>query len=172
MSGRMSTQSDLTTRATPAQRSRFVAVLARTGSVAEAAESAGIHPETGRRWIRADPDLLGAVHAAREIVIRSEGAGLALRVLLEMVERDTTPANVRLQAAKLLLETAGHSAAGAAADVARARDAAALQDLSADQLERMIAAARGTLDQLRRQVAVVDVTPAVTPDSPEIASLF
>ena len=89
-----------------------------------------------------------------------------------MVADDATPANARLGAAKELLALAGHSAAQAATDAAAGRTAAALQDMSADQLERMIAGAAATLHQLRRQASVVDVAPDPPPASPDPASLL
>ena len=150
---------------------RFVAYMAETGDVISSASRAGITERTSRNWTN-QPEVIAAIHSERERIIRTKGASTALKVLLEMVETEKTPAHTRLNAARELLALAGHSAAQAATDAAAGRTAAALQDMSADQLERMIAGAAATLHQLRRQATTIDVAPDPAPVPPDPASLL
>jgi hypothetical protein len=150
---------------------KFIEYQALSGNTSEAARLAGVVERTARGWI-ARSDVISAIHAYRERMIKTHGASLALKTLLAMVESDATPANVRFQAASKLLALAGHAEAHAAADAAKAKAGEALQDMSADQLERMIAGAAATLHQLRRQVSVVDVAPDPEPHPAPPASLL
>lgn len=154
-----------------AEMAVFIREISRGASTVSAARAAGVPADTARRWL-SQPGVIHAVHEARCIIIRSDGASAALRTLLAMVEDPATPASARLGAAKELLALAGHSAAQAATDAAAGRATAALQDMSADQLERMIAGAAATLQQLRRQASVVDVAPDPAPAPPDPASLL
>jgi len=149
----------------------FLRHLAITGNLAASAEKAGISMPTARAW-PAQPEVISALQSSRDRIIRTEGASLGLKVLLDLAGDVATPAHTRLNAARELLALAGHSAAQAATDAAKGREAAALQDMSADQLERMIAGAAATLQQLRRQVTVVDVSPDGAPASADPASLL
>jgi hypothetical protein len=149
----------------------FVESLALTGSIKDAAAKAGIHERTGHFWIRR-PDVVNLLHSARDMLIRTKGAAVGLQALVEIAKDPASPAGARVQASKELLALAGHSGAQAAADAAKARDAAALQDMSADQLERMIAGAAATLSQLRRQANTIDVAPDPAPASPDPSTLL
>lgn len=149
----------------------FVESLALSGNVAQASREAGITERTGYGWIRI-PGVISDIHAARDRMIKTYGAAVGLQTLMAVAKDPASPAGARVQASKELLSLAGHSGAQAAADAAKARDAAALQDMSADQLERMIAGAAATLSQLRRQAQVVDVAPDPAPASPDPATLL
>ena len=150
-------------------REKFLLAYAQTGNTAVSARFAGISVDSGRKWLR-DSDSAAAVHSVRERIIRTTGASLGLKVLMDLARDVNVPATVRRQAARDLLGLAGHSEAVAAGDVASQGQRRGLGDLSADELARLQAAAAATLDQLRRPV--VDVTPEDAPDSSPGASLL
>ncbi len=153
------------------QLSVFVREMAEHGIVAEAARKCNVTERCARGWLSFSR-VISEIHKERERIINAYGASVGLRVLRELAENLSTPSNTRLGAARELLALAGHSAAQAAADATKARAGAALQDMDADQLERMIAGAAATLQQLRRQASVVDVAPDKAPDAPDPASLL
>ncbi|MFT8246364.1 transposase [Roseomonas sp. BN140053] len=163
-------------RGTTAERQKAAArVLANCSSVADAARQLDVSEATLRRWM-VQEDFANLILRAREHFLRTEGATLGVRVMMELAEGrpytdekgDTQfriAAPVRFQAAKELLAFGGHSQAGAAAEVAGARRQENLHEMSADQLERQIAAAQAALEEARRQVAVLEgVAEEATPE--------
>lgn len=148
----------------------FVAHLAVTGSVERAATAVGVNGPTARYWI-SKPGFQNSLFSERSRAIQN-GAGLALKVLMEVMQEPSTPAAVRVTAATKLLGLAGHAEATAAADAAGGSGPAALHELTEDQLARHIAAAGATLAALRSQPMVLDVVPDVVPDEDALASLL
>lgn len=107
--------------------------------------------------------------------MRVEGASVGYAVLLELARGEGTPAHVRRAAAKDLLEFGGHSAAGAAAAAADLKARKGLEEMTADELERLAVASAATLQQLRRQAGTIDITPdppRVTPKVDDPTSLL
>lgn len=158
----------------PARRAAeeiFARVVALTGDISLASREAGISSVSGYAWIRSE-SVLNAVRKVRNGRIQSEGAAVGLATLLEIAADKGAPAGARVQASKELLALAGHNAGQAAADAAKGATGAALQEMTADDLERLIAGASATLGQLRRQAATIDVAPDSAPDQPPAASLM
>jgi hypothetical protein len=149
----------------------FLREYAATGNISYAAEKAGVSVSICYRWIRL-PECKSALHDARDNLLQTKGASVGLRVLLELAESPATPANVRRAAAKDLLGFGGHSEAVSAAAMAALGARKGLEDMNADELERLAAASAATLAQLRRQAAVIDVPPDITPEPPDPSSLL
>jgi hypothetical protein len=83
-----------------------------------------------------------AIKREQERVIQCEGASLALASLLDLL-KETTPANVRFQAARWILEAAG---IGPVAQTERPNESAAsISAMSIEELESFIAAGRETI---------------------------
>jgi len=144
----------------------FLLEYAKTASLSASSAKAGVSEATARHWMRGKNAEI-ALHRIRERLLRTEGASVGLRVLLEIAEDTKAPSHVRRAAAKDLLGLGGHSEAVAAAQAAAEVQRKGLEDMTADELERVAAAAAATLAQLRRQSATVDVTPD-PPDPPEV----
>jgi hypothetical protein len=160
--------------ADPARRAAqesFAHIVAMTGDIPLAAKNAGISVATAYSWIRQE-SVQNAVRKVRIGRIQGEGAAIALGALLEIAADKGAPAGARVQASKELLGLAGHSAGQAAADAAKGAAGAALHEMTADELERMIQAADATLAALRKQARVIDVAPDAAPESPDPASFM
>jgi hypothetical protein len=154
-----------------AARDVFIRAIAMTGNISHASREAGISVASGHDWIR-DETIQNLVRKVRVGRINTEGAAVALSTLLEIAADKGAPAGARVQASKELLGLAGHSAGQAAADAAKGAAGAALHEMTADELERMIQAADATLAALRKQARVIDVTPDAAPESPDPASFM
>lgn len=156
------------------RQERFLSKYARTGDLEASSAFAGISVETGRKWMRGS-DVETLLHRLRERVLRTEGASVGVKVLLEIAQDRSAPQHVRRAAAKDLLGLGGHSEAVAAAQAAAEVQRKGLEDMTADELERVAAAAAATLAQLRRQSATIDVAPdppAMPPGPPDASSLL
>jgi hypothetical protein len=149
----------------------FVREMALHGNNETASRIAGIHVQTSYLWLRKQ-EVMDALHLERERLLQTKGAAAAIKALLEMVEDKATPSAARVQSAKTLLGLAGHSEGAAAADVAGRKGRQNMADMDADQLERMIAGAKATLEAHRKQVTTIDVVPDVAPDDSTPSSLL
>ena len=123
--------------------------------------AAGLSPETVKRARR--PGQFGAKAEAtfRAARVRALSVGLApkaMQTLSELMEPGIAPA-VRLQAAKWVLEVAGHRPAAQQADGAKP-----LEDMSSDELAAMIGRLDDTLDGRAR--AARKVIPPGSADLP------
>jgi len=115
-----------------AQQAAFVAAYLKNPNASEAAKIAGYaHREAGYQAIRS-PNVQKALSDARSRLIETEGATIAYNTLVDLM-KPGNPGNVRLGAAKYMLDAAGH---GAKPDSAREKS---LQDMSADELAATIA---------------------------------
>lgn len=170
MSDKVSTERKIVVQKV-AELATFVREMAEHGDARAAAAISGVNVSTAYIWLR-DDGVLDALHHERERLIRTKGAAVAFKALLEMVESDKTPAAARVQSAKTLLGLAGHSEGAAAADVAGRKGRQNMADMDADQLERMIAGAKATLEAHRKQATVIDVAPDIAPDGGAVDSLL
>jgi hypothetical protein len=150
-------------------RDAFAAAYAVSGDITKSAAEAGIPYNTGRQWLR-DPAFVAIVTRHRQVAISAEGAGIAYGVLIEIMTKTETdadgrityyaPVSERRQAAKTMVELAGHTPALAEA-LAKHHDVAALHDLTEAQLEAHIKAGQELLGNLRESGA----TPSVAPNA-------
>ena len=153
-------------------RNIFADTYARTGSLSQSCRAAGISEPTGRKWL-SEPRFVAEVFRSRQMALSGEGASVGYRVLLDIctaidpdTQRPLYPVAERRQAATQLLRLGGHSEA-LAAQAAAGQAAAALHELSVDQLEAHIAAAQATLNALS-----APPSPRITPDSADAVSLL
>lgn len=170
MSDKVSTERKIVVQKV-AELATFVREMALYGNIDTASRNAGINVQTAYIWLRSD-EVMDAVHLEREKIIRTKGAAIAIKALLDMTEKESTPAASRVVAAKTLLGLAGHSEGAAAADVAGRKGRQNMADMDADQLERMIAGAKATLEAHRKQVTTIDVVPDVAPNDSTSSSLL
>jgi hypothetical protein len=116
-------------------------------------------------WL-SDPRFILAVWKERQIRLSGEGAGLAYKVLVDIMTGEGVPISEKRQAAMAVLRLGGHNDATAAQVVAN-QTLTVLQDLSEDQLAGHIAEAQAALTALQ-----APDPPAVTTDSPDYPSLI
>lgn len=114
------------------QQAAFVTAYLQTANASEAALRAGYsHREAGYSVLRGQA-VQKALHDARQRLIATEGATVAYQTLIDLM-RPANPANVRLGAAKYLMDAAGHGAKDAPGDHK------SLTEMSADELVATIA---------------------------------
>jgi len=136
----------------------FVSHYATAGvNGAEAARLAGYSsPKSDAYRLLQLPHVRAAVRAARETAINGDLAKLALETLHELMANDTTPAPVRLGAARFSLEMAGHAAGKAETPLADRP----LAEMSVAELQRFV-------EEGERALASVKIVPGriVSPDT-------
>lgn len=105
------------------------------------------------------PHVLAAIHSEvrRKLVA---GAPIALSVIERLVKDDTTPPKIRLDAAKTLLDRAGHIAPRAIVD--KATHELALHELSLGELRQLADKLEDELSGRARNVSGPNAAPAGT----------
>lgn len=108
-------------------------------------------------------DLLRAPHvrAAIHTEIRNKlvaGAPVALAVIERLIKDDTTPPKIRLDAAKTLLDSAGHIAPRAIMD--KATHELALHEMTIDDLRQLAERLEGEIAGRARDVGGASAAPA------------
>lgn len=149
----------------PDLRKAFIAAYAVTGDAAESALVSGVNIRTANRWL-SDPKVVFSVFKERQMRLTSEGAGLAYKVLVDIMTGESVPISEKRQAAMAVLRLGGHNEATAAQVVAN-QTLTVLQDLSEDQLAGHIAEAQAALLALQ-----APHPPDVTPDPDPYPSLI
>lgn len=154
----------------PQKVQAFIEAYATTGVLSVAAQFARITTETASSWLR-DARIVGKLHIERQRKMMTEGAAIGYRVLLEIATSDgqdgraTAPVAERRQAARELLRLGGHSET-LAAQILSGQQAAALHELTEEQLAEHVRQAQETLAALRSEA------PGVAPDSADKSSLL
>ncbi len=102
------------------------------------------------------PHVLAAIHSEvrRRLVA---GAPIALAVIERLVKDDTTPPKIRLDAAKTLLDRAGHIAPRAITD--KATHELALHELSLGDLRQLADKLEGEIAGRAKDVSGADAAP-------------
>jgi hypothetical protein len=96
------------------QQAEFVRIFVERGdgdysAAARAAGFSSSREKTAQKWATQTPAIIAAVHI--EVARRLQaGAPLALKVIESIVRDETAPQKIRLDAAKTLLDRAGHIA--------------------------------------------------------------
>jgi phage terminase small subunit len=105
------------------------------------------------------PNVLAAIHneVRRKLVA---GAPIALAVIERLVKDETTPPKIRLDAAKTLLDRAGHIAPRAIVD--KATHELALHELSIGELRQLADRLEGELAGRAKDVSGANAAPAET----------
>lgn len=90
---------------------RFVLVLASSPTITAAIKETGVAEATAYRWLKDERVKRELRDARREIMFHSVGklisaTGNAINVLTDVMNDDTQPAGSRVQAAKMILDTA------------------------------------------------------------------
>lgn len=138
------------------QQAAFVAAYLAEPNARKAATTAGYaFPENGYAVLRSQT-VQKAIADARSRLIETEGATMAYNTLVDLM-KPGNPGNVRLGAAKYLMDAAGH---GAKPESAKEKS---LQDMSADELAETIArldqALAGKADAAQPARQVIDQDP-------------
>ena len=118
---------------------RFVQEYVRNGGNGNAAVAAAgyntAHPNASLRALLRKPHVIEALHTERERVLRGKLANRALGVLEELMDDPATPAPVRFQTARTVLQMAGH---GAGEEPDRNQPDKPLIEMSVAELEAFI----------------------------------
>lgn len=139
------------------QQRKFVMAYINSGdekAAAIASEYSWPMSPTARQAIRS-PVVVAAIQAEVSRRIRTEGAVIGHSVLIEVARDTTAPKGVRVDAAKALLDRAGHIAPRA--EAARNTDGRPLAEYSIEDLQ-------GLVDSLKRRAAdqARDVTAPIS----------
>lgn len=156
---------ELVTGLTPMQAA-FVRCVALDGMpLCKAAAAAGYsHPATAGSNVARLPHVRAALHAARQSALEGDLASASLRLLRRLLDDDTFPAPVRFQAAKWVLESAGHGGGGAASGGAPEPERA-LHEMSVEELEAFIRRGEAAMAGMKRAVVTsVASAPEAAPE--------
>lgn len=157
----MATQVKAVTPEMTDKQARFVEAYIRTGSVIEAGRIAGYAHDSGSYGAIRSSTIQNALHAYRVRTIKGEGATIGMKCMLRLAGAESeAPAAVQFQAAKWLLEAAGH---GASAD--DDGEAKPLAEMTEQELERVIGKMQEQIEK-GGELPVIRVT-----DPPESSSL-
>ena len=130
---------------------RFVHEYVRNGGNGNAAVAAAgyttAHPHAGLRALLRKPHVIEALHTERQKVLRGGLANRALGVLAELMDDPATPAPVRFQTARTVLQMAGH---GAGEDPDRNPPDKPLIEMSVAELEAFVADGSKMLNTIKR----------------------
>lgn len=130
----------------------FVKLMAKGVKQGKSAEIAGYTSPEQEAWrLLRMPVIALAISEAVERCIMTEGATLGFRVLVGLAKTGNTE-NVRFQAAKMLLQAAGHLADKGRVPSIAAKQEATLQDL--EDIQKMIAERKVDLEG-----GIRDITP-------------
>lgn len=118
-----------------------------------------------------DETVLQAVRVEQSRVLVGDLANAALGVLRTAMTSEDVPWGVRVQAAKTVLDRAGHIAPKAA-EPPRAGDKP-LSEMTADELEAFIRRGREALDGAARpQLDLVAIAPPDAPGAPQVIDII
>jgi hypothetical protein len=87
----------------------FVSAFIESGSISDASDKAGYADASGGYQALKSEIVQRALHDYRERLIKTEGATLGYKTMLELA-RPGNPGGVRFSAAKYLMDAAGHGA--------------------------------------------------------------
>lgn len=142
------------------QQRRFVESYVRNGGNAQAAgEAAGYARSACYQAIRL-PQVREAIQQTLDAALRTEGAALAWGCVRQMLVDASTPANVRLQAARWTLEHSGLGLASQQARLGLPVSGQPLVEMDEQALAAFVQAGRAAL-------ATLVQTPTDTPALPE-----
>lgn len=131
-----------------AMQADFVRAISKGFAPTAAAEVAGSSAPSvaAHGWMR-NPRVLEAIHQARQVRIQGDLSHVALDTMDDLLRNG--PAAQRFQAAKWILEEAGH---GQDSRDGAAGDQTPLEEMDAAQLQDVIANGHAALDQLATQL--------------------
>lgn len=145
------------------QQRKFVEAYVRNGGNANAAgESAGYARSACYQAIRL-PQVREAIQQTIDASLRTEGATLAWGCVRQMLTDASTPANVRLQAARWTLEHSGLGLASQQARLGLPTSGQPLAEMDEQALAAFVQAGRAALATL---VTDTSIMPADTPALP------
>lgn len=137
---------DLTER-----QAKFAQALIRGATIPEAALGAGYsHGESGYQALDSSA-VQAALSDYRDRVLKTEGANLGMTTMMDLCDGKVA-AGVRYQAAKWLLEHAGH----VAAQLGAGGDDPPLHQMTPDQLRKRADSIRQALGQMEADMPVIE----------------
>lgn len=149
------------TRGLTEQQARFVQNTVNGLSQTDAARQAGYaEPGVAGYQLKRNPRIIAAIHAEQALVIGGDLANAALGVLRDILTGDH-PAKLKLDAAKTVLDRAGHIAPKAG-DAPTGEDKP-LAEMSVDELEAFIRRGRQAVEQAAAPIIENDPTPQPAP---------
>lgn len=141
----------LTAGLTPMQAD-FVKYSALDGMpLCKAAEAAGYsHPATAGSNVARLPHVRAAMHAVRQSALEGDLSSASLRLIRRLLDDDSFPAPVRFQAARWVLESAGHGAHSAGGSGGAPEPERALHEMSVEELEGFIRRGEAAMASMKR----------------------
>lgn len=125
------------------------------GDIQAAAKAVKMDVEAAADLILA-PRIRAAIEARRDVAIRTEGASRAWKVIENMMTDPAAPAQARFNAAKWVLESAGHGLAAQANGNKTARKE--LHEMTDTELHDFIRQGTKAIDEAKTAAKIVDLT--------------
>lgn len=126
-------------------------VLAGETSASQAALAAGYKNGHTGYDVLTSPAVQRVLHDYRERLIKTEGAQLAYAAMIRILKPGGAPPSVQVQAAKYMLDAAGH---GAKDDPHRSKD---LHEMTADELQEAIEKMDGLINAKAEAAKPIEV---------------
>ena len=149
----------------PANLAFVTAYVDAGGDLAIAAKDAKISVEAAADLILA-PRIRAAIEARRDVAIRTEGASRAWKVIENMMTDPAAPAQARFNAAKWVLESAGHGLAAQAANSNKG-SRKELHEMTDTELHEFIRQGTKAIDEAKAAAKIVDVSGSPSASQPQ-----
>lgn len=157
---------DLTEYGLTEKQRALVAALAKNGDMEAAAAKSGYNVTAAYTAARL-PHVQAALHAEVQTALR-RAAPIALKVLLGIISDDKVSPRVRVDAAKTVLDRAGHQAPkDGAADLDKP-----LSDMSPDELRAYVDRAQRELSDRAKPIIEVDSAPVGADTPTQVIDIF
>lgn len=135
------------------KRRKFVQHVLEGLKPAKAAALAGYaHPDQAANYLTRQSNIQDALRRESQRVLMTEGLQNSLRFMVSAPANEKLPGAVRFQAAKWVMEAAGHGLAAQRAALGLPAEDKPLSEMSTAELDGLIDAMRNRLQQTRAQV--------------------
>lgn len=140
-----------------AMQSVFVRELVGTGRQGKAAEAAGYsYPDQAGHYLVRQPHIQRAIQIETERRLRVEGVPAALQFMITAPADKKLPGAVRFQAAKWVMESAGHGLAAQRAALGLPGDDKPLDEMSVGELEAFLSAGQSAIAAIKARDGIID----------------
>ena len=152
-------------RVTPMQ-AIFVRELVATGRQGKAAEAAGYsYPDQAGHYLVRQPHIQRAIQRETERRLLAEGVPAALQFMITAPVDKKLPGAVRFQAAKWVMENAGHGLAAQRAALGLSGDDKPLDQMSVGELEAFLSAGQSAIAAIKARDGIIDGSARNVEDS-------
>lgn len=139
------------------RRSAFVKNVLQGMKQGKAAELAGYaHPDRAASYLVRQPAIQDAIRRESERILLSEGLGNALQFMVKAPADPRLPGAVRFQAAKWVMENAGHGLAAQRAALGLPGEDKPLDQMSVGELEAFLSAGQSAIAAIKARDGIID----------------